>query len=165
MISAGGKYWPAAGIGAAKAASASAAANRTALAVSDAFLAGDPLTAQRDLSTRQPAQEIPSGAAPTNSPIRVAGSPACALKPRVDDFLRIAPKNRPMLTYHILRENRKISQCGAKNKEAAIETRGVDRRGVGRAPSSALVAYGALPLSRAKSSSTGPWPSPLCSRR
>jgi hypothetical protein len=46
------------------------------LAFIDAFLAGDPLTAQRDLSTRQPAQENPSGAAPPNPPIRVA---RCAL--------------------------------------------------------------------------------------
>jgi hypothetical protein len=85
MISAGGKYWPAAGRGAAKAMSAAPAANRTAVAFIDAFLAGDPLSGQHDLSPRQPAQENPSGAVPTNSPIRVA---RCALD------LRLARLNR-----------------------------------------------------------------------
>jgi hypothetical protein len=47
-----------------------------ALDFMDAFLAGDPFSARRDPSTRQPAQENPSGAAPANSPIRVA---RCAL--------------------------------------------------------------------------------------
>jgi hypothetical protein len=110
MISGGGKYWPAAGSGAARATSAAPAANRTALAVTDAFLAGDPLWAARDLSTRQPAQENPSWNRPnefaySRRPLRI-GSPACALKPRLDDFLRIAPKNRRTLFYHILREKR-----------------------------------------------------------
>jgi hypothetical protein len=75
------------------------------------------------------------------------GSPACALKPRLDDFLRIAPKNRRTLSYHILCEKR-IPECGAKNKEAALTPvvaalgergwrgqrprRQFDRRGVGR---------------------------------
>jgi hypothetical protein len=70
MISGGGKYWPAAGSGAAKASRAAPAANRTALAFMEAFLAGGPLSARRDLSTRQPAQENPSRAAPTNSLLR-----------------------------------------------------------------------------------------------
>ena len=73
MISGGGKYWAVAGSGAAKATSASpAAAHRTAFAFTDAFLVCDLLAARRDLSTREPAEEIPSGAAPTHSPIRVA---------------------------------------------------------------------------------------------
>jgi hypothetical protein len=38
----------------------------------NALVACDLLTAQRDQSLRQPAQENPSGAAPTNSPVRVA---------------------------------------------------------------------------------------------
>jgi len=41
MISGGGKYWAAAGSGAAKATSASAAAHRTALALMGAFPVGD----------------------------------------------------------------------------------------------------------------------------
>jgi hypothetical protein len=36
------------------------------------------------------------------------GSPACAPKPRLDDFLRIAPKNRWTVFYHILSEKRKF---------------------------------------------------------
>jgi hypothetical protein len=43
------------------------------LAVIDAFLAGDPLWAARDLSTRQPAQEKPIWSRPT--PIRLFASP------------------------------------------------------------------------------------------
>jgi hypothetical protein len=72
MISGGGKYWAFAGNDAAKASSASAAAHRTAFAFMGAFLVCDLLAARRDLSTREPAEEIPSGAAPTHSPNRVA---------------------------------------------------------------------------------------------
>jgi hypothetical protein len=72
MISGGGKYWAVAGSGAAKAANASPAANRTGLTLMGAFLVGDLLAARRDLSTREPAEEIPSEAAPTHPPIRVA---------------------------------------------------------------------------------------------
>jgi hypothetical protein len=49
MISGGGKYWADAGNGAAKATSSSAAANRAALALMDAFPVGDLLAARRDL--------------------------------------------------------------------------------------------------------------------
>src|ERR1700735_1364717 len=54
MISAGGKYWPEAGTGRGKAASASRAAPRTPFAVTDAFLVCDWLAAQRDRAGRQP---------------------------------------------------------------------------------------------------------------
>jgi hypothetical protein len=89
MINGGGKYWPEAGSGAAKATSASAAARRTTLAFTDAFLLCDLRAARRDLSTRQPAEEIPSGAA---HPIRLFASPvahlsaAWQLRPQLDDF-------------------------------------------------------------------------------
>jgi hypothetical protein len=76
MISGGGKYWAFAGSGAANATSASAAAHRTALALMGAFLVGDLLAARRDLSTREPAEEIPSGAAPTH---RLIASPVAHL--------------------------------------------------------------------------------------
>src|ERR1700734_1507866 len=72
MISGGGKYWAVAGSGMAKATNASPAANRTALTIISAFLVGDLPVAPRDLPTRKPAEEIPSEAAPTHSPIRVA---------------------------------------------------------------------------------------------
>src|ERR1700735_792959 len=72
MISAGGKYWPEAGTGAPTATSASTVANRTAFAFMDAFLVCDLTVAPRDLPKREPAEEIPFGAAPPNSPIRVA---------------------------------------------------------------------------------------------
>jgi hypothetical protein len=72
MISAGGKYWPDAGSGSPTATSASAAAHRTTFAFIDAFLVCDLPVALRDLPTRELAEKIPSGAAPTSSPIRVA---------------------------------------------------------------------------------------------
>ena len=79
--------------------SAAPAANRTALAAADAFPAGDPLPAQRGADVRQPALEKlilsrrPTQLAYSRRLLRT-GSPACAPKPRLDDFLRIAPKNR-----------------------------------------------------------------------
>jgi len=109
-ISGGGKYWLAAGSGAAKATSAAPAANRTALAFMDAFLAGDPLLAQREASRRQPAQENPSG---PPHPIRLFASPVAhriarwrALNRGPDDFLPIAPTSRRPLSYHNLRKKK-----------------------------------------------------------
>ena len=72
MIRGGGKYCAAAGSGAATATSASPAANRMAFAFMDAFFVCDLLAARRGLSTRQPAEKIPSGAALANSLVRAA---------------------------------------------------------------------------------------------
>jgi hypothetical protein len=53
----------------------------------------------------KPIWSRPTQSAYSRRPLRI-GSPACALEPRLDDFLRIAPKNRRTLSYHILREKR-----------------------------------------------------------
>ena len=123
MISAGGKYWPEAGSGAPTATSATAAANRTALAFMDAFLVCDLPVAPRDLPTRDPSEKIPSGAAPPNSPIRVA---RCASERRLVQtgarrFPCIAPEGPvEALSYHILRKKRNSPIAARKMKTSEL---------------------------------------------
>ena len=121
MISAGGKYWAVAGSGAANGDAAPAPRQHIerAFAFMDAFLVCDLLAARRDLSTREPAEEIPSGAAPTHSPIRVARCASerrlASLDPEPDESLRIALKDRRSApSYHILRKKRNSARIGSR---------------------------------------------------
>jgi hypothetical protein len=89
----------------------------------DAFLAGDPLSAQRDLSTPTRAGN-PSGAAPPNPPIRVA---RCALDRRLArlnhrgwTIVCASPRRTAERSPTIFRAKRGIPERAAKNKEAAI---------------------------------------------
>ena len=124
MISAGGKYWPEAGSGAAIATSARPAANRTAFAFMDALLVCDLPVAPRDLPKREPAETIPSGAALPNSPIRGA---RCASERRLASLDRseTISAHRPegpfeALSYHILRKKGNSPIAARKMKATRI---------------------------------------------
>ena len=84
MIS-GGKYWPAAGSGAAKATTASAAAHRRAFAFIDAFLVCDLLAAARLIDARSrggnPIWSRPTQFAYSRRPLRICAAP-CELRPQ-----------------------------------------------------------------------------------
>jgi hypothetical protein len=79
----------------------------------------DLLAARRDLSTREPAKEIPSAAAPTHSPIRVA---RCAserrfeLTPQPGEFCASPSRTVEPFSYHILREKRNSPNATRKMK-------------------------------------------------
>jgi hypothetical protein len=79
----------------------------------------DLLAARRDLSTREPAKEIPSAAAPTHSPIRVA---RCASERRLRAYtparrvLRIALKDRRTAFLPYPAQKAEFSDHGTKDK-------------------------------------------------